>query len=300
MSVCVVGSLNFDIICRVAHLPMPGETVAGSGLLRLPGGKGANQAAAAARAGAKTIFVGAIGRDEPGDIVVSALMDRGVDVSGVKVFDHVASGHAFISVADSGENSIVLAPGANAALAPEHVVQAASAGHAVMLAQLECPIDTVAAAFQAAPGAIKILNAAPALESCRALLPLVDILIVNETELALLAGAGDLREIADISAAARGLMARPDQIVVVSLGAAGALAVLAEHIERVEGRPARAIDTTGAGDCFCGVLAAKLAEGAGLREAMVWANTAASLSVERPGALPAMPAREEIEAALGV
>jgi len=281
MSVCVVGSLNFDIICRVDHLPTPGETVTGSSLSRLPGGKGANQAAAAARAGAKTVFIGAVGRDEPGDIVVAALMDRGVDVSGVKVFDHIASGHAFISVAESGENSIVLAPGANAALTPEHVIQAASAGHAVLLAQLECPLETVAAAFQAAPGAIKILNAAPALEGCRALLPLIDILIVN------------------ISAAARGLMARPDQVVVVSLGAAGAVAVLAERIELIEGRPAKAIDTTGAGDCFCGVLAAKLAEGAGLREAMVWANTAASLSVERPGALPAMPTREEIEAALG-
>ena len=299
MSVCVVGSLNFDIICRVDHLPTPGETVTGSSLSRLPGGKGANQAAAAARAGAKTVFIGAVGRDEPGDIVVAALMDRGVDVSGVKVFDHIASGHAFISVAESGENSIVLAPGANAALTPEHVIQAASAGHAVLLAQLECPLETVAAAFQAAPGAIKILNAAPALEGCRALLPLIDILIVNESELALLAGAGDLRQIADISAAARGLMARPDQVVVVSLGAAGAVAVLAERIELIEGRPAKAIDTTGAGDCFCGVLAAKLAEGAGLREAMVWANTAASLSVERPGALPAMPTREEIEAALG-
>jgi len=300
MSVCVVGSLNFDIICRVAHLPKPGETVAGSDLLRLPGGKGGNQAAAAARVGAKTIFVGAVGRDEPGEIMVSALRDSGVDVSGVVVFDDVASGHAFVSVADSGENSIVLALGANSALTSEQVVEAAAAGHAVVLAQLECPVETVAAAFRAAPDAIKILNAAPAALAGQALFPLIDMLIVNETELALFAGVDEAVGIDAVAAAARGLMVRPDQIVVVSLGAAGAVAVLANGLERVQGRPAKVIDTVGAGDCFCGVLAAKLSEGAPLGEAMVWANAAASLSVERRGAMPAMPLRGEIEAALGL
>ena len=300
MSVCVVGSLNFDIICRVARLPRPGETVAGSDLVRLPGGKGGNQAAAAARAGAKTVFVGAIGRDEPGEIMLSALKDSGVDVSGVVVFEDIASGHAFVSVADSGENSIVLALGANTGLASEHVVEAAAAGHAVLLAQLECPVETVAAAFRAAPDAIKILNAAPAMLAAQALFPLIDILIVNETELALFADVGDLDGVEAVAAAARGLMVQPGQIVVVSLGAAGAVAVLADRLELVEGRPAKVIDTVGAGDCFCGVLAARLAEGAVLGEAMVWANAAASLSVERRGAMPAMPMRAEIEAALGL
>jgi len=298
MSVCVVGSLNFDIICRVAHLPKPGETVAGSGLMRLPGGKGGNQAAAAARAGAPTVFVGGVGRDEPGELMVAALAASGVDVSGVVVFDDVATGHAFVSVAESGENSIVLALGANSALSPEHVITASTADHAVVLAQLECPVETVAAAFRAAPDSIKILNAAPATEAGAALFPLIDILIVNETELAFFAGADDLVGLDAVVAAARGLMAGPDQIVVVSLGAAGAVAVLADGIERVEGRSATVVDTTGAGDCFCGVLAAKLAEGAPLGQAMVWANAAASLSVERHGAMPAMPTRAEIEAVL--
>jgi len=298
MSVCVVGSLNFDIICRVAHLPKPGETVAGSGLMRLPGGKGGNQAAAAARAGAQTVFVGGVGRDDPGEMMVAALAGSGVDVSGVVVFDDVATGHAFVSVADSGENSIVLALGANTALASAHVTGVSSAGHAVLLAQLECPIDTVAAAFRAAPDAVKILNAAPAMLVARTLFPLIDILIVNETELALFAGVDDLAGLDAVVAAARGLMAWPDQIIVVSLGAAGAVAVLADGLEMVEGRPAKVVDTTGAGDCFCGVLAAKLAEGAALGEAMVWANAAASLSVERHGAMPAMPTRAEIEAVL--
>ena len=298
MSICVVGSLNFDIICRVAHLPKPGETVAGSGLMRLPGGKGGNQAAAAARAGAQTVFIGGVGRDDPGEMMVAALAASGVDVSGVAVFDDVATGHAFVSVAESGENSIVLALGANTALAAEHVVEASSAGHAVVLAQLECSIETVAAAFCAAPEAVKILNAAPAIQAARTLFPLIDILIVNETELALFAGVDDLDGLDAVVAAARSLMVRPDQIVVVSLGAAGAVAVLADGLELVEGRPAKVVDTTGAGDCFCGVLAAKLAEGAALGEAMVWANAAASLSVERHGAMPAMPARAEIEAVL--
>jgi len=298
MSVCVVGSLNFDIICRVARLPKPGETVAGSDLLRLPGGKGGNQAAAAARAGAQTVFIGGVGRDDPGEMMVAALAASGVDVSGVVVFDDVAPGHAFVSVAESGENSIVLALGANSALSPGHVIEASAADHAVVLAQLECPVETVAAAFRAAPGAIKILNAAPAMEAGAALFPLIDILIVNETELAFFAGADDLVGLDAVVAAARGLMAGPDQIVVVSLGAAGAVAVLADEIERVEGRSATVVDTTGAGDCFCGVLAAKLAEGAPLGPAMVWANAAASLSVERRGAMPAMPTRTEIEAVL--
>ena len=298
MSVCVVGSLNFDIICRVAHLPKPGETVAGSDLMRLPGGKGGNQAAAAARAGARTVFVGGVGRDEPGEMMVAALKASGVDVSGVVVFDDVATGHAFVSVAESGENSIVLALGANTALSSEHVTPASAAGHAVLLAQLECPVDTVAAAFRAAPDAVKILNAAPAMLAARTLFPLIDILIVNETELALFAGADDLVGLDAVAAAARGLMARADQIIVVSLGAAGAVAVLADGLEMVEGRPAKVVDTTGAGDCFCGVLAAKLAEGVALGEAMAWANAAASLSVERHGAMPAMPTRTEIEAVL--
>ena len=296
--VCVVGSLNFDIICRVPHLPRPGETVAGSDLLRLPGGKGGNQAAASARAGVPTVFVGAVGRDEPGEIMVAALQHAGVDVAGVMVFDGIASGHGFVTVAASGENSIVLALGANAALTPAHVTGAAGGGHAVLMAQLECPIATVEAAFKAAPGSVKILNTAPAVLEARSLFALADILVFNESELAAYTGLPETTEIGAVVAAAKGLLSFPGQIIVVTLGAEGAVALADGAVIRVEGRRAEVVDTVGAGDCFCGVLAARLAEGASFQDAMVWANAAASLSVERAGAMPAMPLRAEIEAVM--
>jgi ribokinase len=299
-SVCVVGSLNFDIICRVDHLPRPGETVPSSNILRLPGGKGGNQAAAAALCGAPTIFVGAVGRDEPGQIMVDALKDAGVDVSGVVVFDQVASGHGFVTVAASGQNSIVLALGANLALTAEHVVAQAGAGHAVVMAQLECPIATVEAAFRAAPGAIKILNTAPAVLAARPLFPLADILVFNESELAAFAHAGETTDVAEVAAMAQRLLAFPEQIIVVTLGAAGAVGLKDGAVVRVEGRPAKVVDTVGAGDCFCGILAARLAQGANFEDAMTWANAGASLSVERAGAMPAMPTRGAVEAVLGV
>ena len=298
-SVCVVGSLNFDIICRVDHLPRPGETVPGSDLMRLPGGKGGNQAAAAALCGAPTVFVGAVGRDEPGEIMVRALAKAGVDASGVVVFDEVASGHGFVTVASSGQNSIVLALGANMALAPEHVVAQAGAGHAVVMAQLECPIATVEAAFKAAPDAIKILNTAPAVLAARPLFPLADILVFNESELAAFAHAGETTDPAEVAAIAHRLIAFPEQIVVVTLGEAGAVGLKDGQVVRVEGRLAKVVDTVGAGDCFCGILAARLAEGASFADAMIWANAGASLSVERAGAMPAMPSRAEIEAVMG-
>ena len=299
-SVCVVGSLNFDIICRVHHLPRAGETVPGSDLLRLPGGKGGNQAAAAALCGAPTVFVGAVGSDEPGEIMVAALRDAGVDVSGVVVFDEVGSGHGFVTVAASGQNSIVLALGANLALTPGHVVAAAGAGHTVVMAQLECPIATVEAAFRAAPGAIKILNTAPAVLAARPLFPLADILVFNESELAAFAHAGETTDEAEIAALAQRLVAFPEQIVVVTLGEAGAVGFKDGAVVRVEGRAVEVVDTVGAGDCFCGILAARLAEGASFEDAMTWANAGASLSVERPGAMPAMPTRAEVAKVLGV
>ncbi len=299
-SVCVVGSLNFDIICRVDHLPRPGETVPGSDLMRLPGGKGGNQAAAAALCGAPTVFVGAVGRDEPGEIMVDALRAAGVDVSGVVAFDEVPSGHGFVTVATSGQNSIVLALGANLALKPEHVIAQAGAGHAVVMAQLECPIATVEAAFRAAPDAIKILNTAPAVLAARPLFPLADILVFNESELAAFAHAGETTDVAEVAAMAQRLLVFPGQIIVVTLGEAGAVGLKDGTVVRVEGRPAKVVDTVGAGDCFCGILAARLAEGASFEVAMTWANAGASLSVERAGAMPAMPTRAEVEAVMGI
>ena len=302
MSVCVIGSLNLDIVCRVDELPRPGETVTGLGVDRLPGGKGANQAAAAALAGAETRLIGAVGIDEAGGMMLAAMKAVGVRTDHIVTKPDLPTGQAFIWVSAAGENSIVVAGGANAVLTPGDVPAAALEGASVFLAQLETPVATLEALFSgpAAKAGVRILNAAPAVADGARLFPLLDILIVNETELARYAGLAEVPEApGDIAAAARGLCSRADQTVIVTLGKDGAMAVTASAETIVPGRSAKVVDTTGAGDCFCGVLAARLSEGAALAEAMAWANTAAALSTQKLGAVPSMPTRAEIVAALG-
>jgi ribokinase len=302
MSVCVLGSLNLDVVCRVAELPKPGETVAGRSVERIAGGKGANQAVAAARCGARAHLIGAVGRDEAGDIMLAAVRAAGVEIDQVVRLGEAATGEAFIWVSDAGENSIVVAGGANLALTPEMPDAETAAQSRVLLAQLETPIATIEALFSGAPaaaGCLRMLNAAPAILEARRLFPLVDILVVNETELAAFAGAPcDPDDLDAVVKTARSLISRPDQTVVVTLGKAGAVSVGGQGRLVVTGRPAKVVDTTGAGDCFCGVLSARLAEDATLPTALQWANAAAALSTERPGATPSMPTRAEIEAAL--
>jgi ribokinase len=234
--------------------------------------------------------------------MLAALNGAGVDARYIQQIADVASGQAFVWVSEAGENSIVVALGANMALTPEHLTTAAVEARSVYLAQLECPVETIEAAFSlpAAKRGIRILNAAPAEIEGQRLFPFTDILIVNETELAKFAGLKAVPQLADeIAAAARTLITREGQTVIVTLGKDGAMAVTAAEHFSVPGRSAKVVDTTGAGDCFCGVLSARLSEGASLREAMSWANAAAALSTQRPGAVPAMPSRAEIEAALG-
>jgi len=300
MSVCVLGSLNLDLVCRVAELPKPGETVMGHGVERLPGGKGANQAVAAARSGAHTRLVGAVGRDEAGETMLAAMAEAGVETGAVARLAAHPTGQAYIWVSQAGENSIVVAGGANLAVTPGMLGATALAGCRVLLAQLETPVAAIEALFSAAPDRrLRLLNAAPAILEARRLFPLVDILIVNETELASFAGVTVMAEDADaVAAAARSLISRPGQTVVVTLGKAGAVAVTAAERIVVGGRAARVVDTTGAGDCFCGALAARLADGADLADALQWANAAAALSTERLGAAPSMPTHEAIAAAL--
>ena len=302
MSVCVLGSLNLDIVAFVAALPAPGETVMSTRVERFPGGKGANQAVAAARSGARTHLLGAVGRDEPGDVMLAAMRQAGVETDAVMRLAEAPTGAAYIWVSAAGENSIVVAGGANLAVTPDMFDLDTAARSRVLLAQLETPVATIEAFFAGAPaaaGCLRVLNAAPAAEAARRLLPLTDILIVNETELALFAGSPKPPEaLDDVVAAARGLVAGPEQTVVVTLGKAGAVAVGAAGRTVIAGRPARVVDTTGAGDCFCGSLAARLAEGAELGPALQWANAAAALSTERAGAVPSMPTRVEIETAL--
>ncbi len=301
MTVCVLGSLNLDIVCRVTALPGPGETVIGSRVDRFTGGKGANQAIASALYGAPTAMIGALGRDEAAELLLTHLAEVGVDARGIVQLDGLTSGHGYIHVSAAGENMIVVISGANAALTDAHVPPEALEGHAVFLTQLETPFGVTARAFAtpAARAGITILNAAPANPEGAALFPLMDILVVNETELAQFAGRATAPEtLEDIRAAARRLICRPGQTVVATLGAGGAAAITADDAFLVPGLPANVVDTTGAGDCFCGVLAAALSEGADLRTAIVAANAAASLSTETAGAAPSMPRRAQVDARL--
>jgi ribokinase len=302
MSVCVLGSLNLDIVARVAALPRPGETVMAAGVERSPGGKGANQAVAAARCGVRTHLLGAVGRDDAGDAMLAAMRQAGVESGEVLRIAEAATGQAYVWVSEAGENSIVVAGGANLAVTAQMFDLEDAARSRVVLAQLETPIAATLALFGGAPaaaGCLRLLNAAPASEAAHRLLPLTDILVVNQVELGAFAGAAKPPEaLDDVVAAARGLIARQDQTVVVTLGGAGAVSVGANGRTVIAGRPAKVVDTTGAGDCFCGVLAARLSEDAELGQALQWANAAAALSTERSGAAPSMPSRAEIEAAL--
>lgn len=279
MTVHVVGSINIDIIARVETLPGPGETVLALGAERLAGGKGANQAAAAARMGADCRMIGAVGTDEGGLWIRDLIAATGVDTAGIARVE-ADTGAAHIAVEASGENQIIVLPGANA-----HVVPPPAIASGVLLAQLEIPIDRLAALFAASAQALRILNAAPPSPAALSMLADVDILIVNEHELAALAGGGSLRS----------LLSRPDQVGIVTLGGKGLLAVWPDRELFVPAWPVAAIDTIGAGDCFCGALAALLDEGLALEQALSKASAAAALCTLKPGALPAMPARDEVE-----
>ncbi len=299
MNVVVLGSLNLDVVCRVETLPAPGETVAGLGVRRFPGGKGLNQAVAAARWGAQTAMIGQVGDDEAGRELLATLAGAGVETNSISVTGQAPTGQAYIFVSSAGENMIVVAGGANLDLrAPTSFDPG---GSCLFLTQLETPVDVARAVFGAAGDQdLVLLNAAPAIEAGASLFPLVDIIIVNEVELARYAGAEATPfNLDDISPLARRLISREGQKIVVTLGAAGAAAVDAGGAFLVPGKPARVVDTTGAGDCFCGVLAAALSQGADLAHAMDEANAAAALSTETHGAAISMPSREQIAAFSG-
>lgn len=294
MTVLIVGSLNTDILVRVRCAPGPGETVLGGDAHLSPGGKGANQAVAAARAGASVSFCGAVGRDSFAPVPRQALSAAGVDLTHLRELD-VPSGVALITISDDGENSITVASGANARLMPEHL-PADFSGVTHLLMQQEIPPETVLVAAERARqvGAQVLLNAAPARELAAELWPLLDLLIVNEHELAQLAGGLEGQE----EAAARSLLARGVGAVIVTLGGRGSLAVTPTQVLKQPAHKVEVLDTTGAGDTFCGVLTAWLAGGAELNDALQAANVAGALACTKLGAQAAMPTMAEIEAAL--
>ena len=296
--IVVVGSSNTDMIIQLARIPRPGETILGGEFSSAAGGKGANQAVAAAQAGGSVTFVARVGKDVFGDQAVAGFQRDGINVDHV-VPDHTApSGVALIFVAGDGENSIAVAGGANGKLAPADVKQAAKAirAAAVLVAQLESPLATVqaAAAIAAKAGVCFILNPAPARPLPDALLKLVSILTPNETEAQLLTGIKVTNEATAAKAAAK-LLARGVGTVILTLGARGAFVADAAGKQLVPGFKVKALDTTAAGDTFNGALAVALAEGRALPDAVRFANAAAAISVTRLGAQPSAPKRQEIE-----
>lgn len=287
-AVTVVGSLNLDVIVSVPGLPGRGETVLGTATATGPGGKGANQAAAAAALCPAVAMVGRVGTDPAGTLLRDDLARRGVDVSAVISTPDLPTGQATVAVEKgSGENLIVVAPGANAALVPADVTVAAVAAAAVLLVQLEVPAAAVAAAVAAARGRV-VLNPAPVAALPPELLAAVDILVPNEGELRALArGRAASGSPPELAALARAVTPRD---VVVTLGARGALLVPAAGPATLIPPPrVNAVDTTGAGDCFCGALAVSLAAGADLQQAVRYAVTAAALSTTGIGARGALP-----------
>ncbi|PID91463.1 MAG: ribokinase [Bacteroidetes bacterium] len=298
--ILVVGSSNTDLVIQLKSIPRPGETLLGGRFSTFPGGKGANQAVAAVRAGAEVAFVAAVGDDDYGKAALQAYRAQGINTSYLKVCRGMASGVALISIASSGENAIAVAPGANNGLHPADLEQAEEAfGEAdIMLVQLETPLDTVerAIALCAESGTKVILNPAPAAPLPDSMLTGVDYLTPNESEAEGLSGIRVCDE-ASAREAAGLLHQKGVSTVIITMGAGGAYcsAPAMGLQEMIPGFAVEALDTTAAGDTFNGQLAVALAEGMGLREAIRRAHAAAALSVQKLGAQSSVPERMEID-----
>ena len=293
----VVGSLNLDFVTRVARLPGPGETLLADGYRQSLGGKGANQAVSAVRHGVDVAMIACVGDDPEGARLVDALAGEGVDVTAVSRRTDMPTGVAHIAVDTHGANTIVVAQGANGELAREEVLEALDRLPAqdVVLIQLEVPLEAVAAA-SATEGALIILNPAPARPLPADLLRSVDVLVPNLPELAALTGGGSPESLRTI--ARRGRRLGDEGAVVVTLGERGALVLDSDGETQIAAPEVDAIDTTGAGDAFCGSMAAQLARGRALVDAVRDAVQVAALSTTRSGALEAFPSGDEIQAAL--
>jgi ribokinase len=300
-NIVVVGSSNTDMILKLDRIPKPGETRLGGEFFTAAGGKGANQAVAAAKAGGAVTLIARVGKDMFGERAVAGLVEQGVNVDHVQ-YDKCPSGVALIFVAEDGENSIAVGSGANARLSPADVRRAKSAiaaAHVVVM-QLESPLETVQAAAElaAAKGIPVILNPAPAQALPGKLLKNISILTPNETEAELLTGVKVNSE-ASCARAAEILLRKGVRTVIITLGAQGAFVATAESKQRVPGFAAKPVDTTAAGDTFNGALAVALAEGQPLANAVRFANAAGAIAVTRMGAQPSAPSRKEIEKLAG-
>lgn len=291
--IVVVGSINMDLVVRAPRHPQPGETILGSDFQTFPGGKGANQAVAAARLGGQVKMVGRVGIDPFGDVLLANLQKDGVDTSFVRRTADTASGVALITVNDLGQNNIVVVPGSNAKLTPGDIqsAEAAFLGASAVLIQLEIPMDTVeeAALMGKKHSARVILNPAPAQSLSASLLANVDCLIPNESELYLLTG------MQSILVAASSLKSIGLGCLIVTLGSKGVLVLDGEEADHILSHQVDVVDTTAAGDAFVGAYAVALCEKRSNLEAAVWGNAAGALSVTAIGAQPSLPARVRLE-----
>jgi ribokinase len=299
MNILVVGSVNMDLVVRIPRIPRPGETVLGGTFETFPGGKGANQAVAAARLGARVSMIGCVGEDAFGRELRTTLSGEGIDITHIRVDPKASTGVAFLQVDAEGQNNIAVASGANFSLTGEDVERAMKDIGEVdaLLMPLETQIETIYAAARAASrqGAKVILNPAPARVLDKGLVDLVDVLVPNEYEAAQMTGV-PLESEADIRRAADELLSLGLGSLLVTMGSQGTLLFESEDHQGqlVPAYPVDAVDTTAAGDCFVGALAVGICEGRSLLAAAQFASAAAALSVTRPGAQPSLPGREEV------
>jgi ribokinase len=297
--VFVVGSINQDFVLSVERRPEPGETVTEAQLSKGNGGKGANQAAAAALLGASVAFLGRVGDDGFGEPLIEALADKGVDTGLIEASPDSSTGIAFITLTPDGENAITVAPGANRSLSVEDVDGASDAiGDAqVIVAQMEVPFEVVLRAVEVAArrGTRALLNLAPTREVPQKLLEKLDPLVVNEHEAAFLLGE-KVEGVDGALAAAPELLALGPKAVVITLGREGAVFFDGESTQHVTSPEVEVVDTTGAGDAFVGALAAKLAKDNSLEDAVAYAVRAGAAAVTKEGAQGALPTPESVEA----
>ena len=294
-NILVVGSLNADLVVRAPRFPQPGETISGEDLQVIPGGKGANQAVAAARLGSKVSMLGRVGKDNFGGFLLDNLGSNQVDAQFVKRED-ASTGTAIIVVDPNGQNSIVLSAGANGKVSHADVESVSFLNYDLLLLQLEIPVPAVlAAARRAKENNLQvILNPAPAREISDELIALVDFIIPNESELHLLTGT-DVKDVASAERASHILLQRGAQNVIVTLGDKGALIVNSDQATHVDAFKVDVVDTTAAGDAFIGGFSTALLQDMSLEESVRYGCACGALAASKFGAQPSLPGKEEVE-----